>query len=70
MRKRHLYDIYKQKGSKSGPEAIKLFSCSIQFSMKFILLINLKLLTTAKSCLLNITEHENFSADYWHFHIY
>ena len=52
--------ILKQKGSKfypleqitfqvcrkpNRPEVIKLFSCSSQLSMKFILLINLKLLT-------------------------
>ena len=43
--------------------------------MKFVLLINLKLLTTANSFLLNIAEHENFSANkyenanyFWHFH--
>ena len=35
-----------------GPEVIKLSSCSIQLSMKFVLLINLKLLTVAiLSCL-------------------
>ena len=44
---------------------------------KFILLINLKFLTIANSFLLNIAEHENFSANKyenanycWHFHIY
>ena len=59
------------------PEAIKLFSCSIQLSMKFVQLINLKLLTIVNSFLLNIAEHENFSANKyenanycWHFHIY
>ena len=31
--------------------------------MKFVLLINLKLLTIANSFLLNIAEHENFSAN-------
>ena len=31
--------------------------------MKFVLLINLKSLTTANSFLLNIVEHENFSAN-------
>ena len=31
--------------------------------MKFVLLINLKLLTIANSFLLNIAEHENFSVD-------
>ena len=46
-----------------GPEDIKLFSCSTQLSMKFFLLINLKLLTIANSFLLNIAEHENFSVN-------
>ena len=61
----------------SGPEAIKLFLCSTQLSIKFVLLINLKLLTIANSFLLNIAKHENFSANKyenanycWHFHIY
>ena len=40
----------------SGPEVIKLFLCSTQISMKFVLLINLKLLTIANSFLLNITS--------------
>ena len=48
--------------TESGPEFIKLFSCSTQLSMKFVLLINLKLLTIANSSLLNIAEHETFSA--------
>ena len=47
----------------SGPEVIKLFSCSTQLSMKFVLLINLKLLTIANSFLLNTAEHETFSAN-------
>ena len=62
---------------RSGPKVIKLFSCSTQLSMKFVFLINLKLLTIANSFLLNIAEHENFSANKyenasycWHFHIY
>ena len=61
----------------SGPEVIKLFSCSPQLSMKFVLLIILKLRILANSFLLNIAEHENFSANKyentnysWHFHIY
>ena len=45
-----------------GPEVIKLFSCSTQLSMKFVLLINLKLLTITNSYLLNLAEHENFFA--------
>ena len=60
-----------------GPEVIKLFSCPTQLSMKFFLQINCKLLTISNSFLLNIAEHENFSANKyenanycWHFHIY
>ena len=60
-----------------GSEVIKLFSCSTQLSMKIVMLIHLKLLTTANSVLLNIAEHENFSANKyenanycWHFRIY
>ena len=59
------------------PKDIKLFSGSTQQSMKLVMLINLKLLTNANSFLLNIAEHENFSANKyenanfcWHFHIY
>ena len=62
---------------KSGSEVIKLFSNSTQLSMKFVMLINIKLLNIAISFLLNIAEHENFSANKyenanfcWHFHIY
>ena len=40
-----------------GPAVIKLFSCSTQLSMKFALLINLKLLAIANSFLLNLAEH-------------
>ena len=47
----------------SGLEVIKLFSCSTQLSMKFVLLINLKLVTTANAFFLNIAEHENFSGN-------
>ena len=60
-----------------GFEVIKLFSCSTQLRMKFFMLINLKLLTMPNYFLLNIAEHENFSANKyenaiysWHFHIY
>ena len=55
----------------------KLCSCSTQPSMKLVLLINIELLKIANSFLLNIAEHENFSANKcentnfcWHFHIY
>ena len=63
--------------SSPGPDVLKLFSCSTQLSMKFFVLINLKLLTIAISFLLNLAEHGMFSvnkydnANYcWHFHIY
>ena len=46
----------------SDPEVIKILSYSAQQSMKFVLLINLKLLTILNSFLLNIAEHDNFSA--------
>ena len=45
----------------TGPEVIKLFSCSSQLSMKCFKLINLKLLTMPNTFLLNIAEYENFS---------
>ena len=61
----------------SAPEVIKFFSCSNQLSMKFSLLINLKLLTIPNSFLPNIAKHKNLSANKyenanycWHFHIY
>ena len=44
-----------------GLEVIKLFSCSTQLSIKFVLLINLKLLIIANSFSLDIAEHEIFS---------
>ena len=54
-----------------GPEVIKCFSCSTQQSMKFVLLINLKLLKIANSfLLLNIAEHKNFSANKYENAIY
>ena len=56
---------------------IKRFSCINQVSMKFVMPINLKLLTIANSFFPNIAAHENFSANEyenanysWHFHIY
>ena len=41
---------------------MKLFTCSTQLSMKFVLLINLRLLIIENAFLQNIDEHENFSA--------
>ena len=54
--------ITRKLNTKPGPEVIKLFSCSTQLSMEFVLLINIKLLTIANSFLRNIDEHEKFSA--------
>ena len=61
----------------SGLEDINLFSCSIQLSVKFFMLIKLRLVTIANFFLLNIAKHEKFSANKyendnfcWHFHIY
>ena len=58
----------------SGPEVKNLFHAATQLSMKYVLLINLKLLTIANYFLLNIAEQENFSANkyenanyFWHF---
>ena len=50
---------YQQNNQQSGPEVIKLFSCSTQLSMKFVL-SNRKLLTIANTFLLNIAEHGAF----------
>ena len=50
----------------TGPKVIKcykMFSCSTHLNINFVLLIDLKLLRIAKSFLLNIAEHENFSAN-------
>ena len=59
---------------KLGPGDIKLISCSTQLSMKFVMLVRR---TIANSFLLNLAEHEIFSANKyananycWHFHIY
>ena len=58
------HDFYAHADSEwPGPEIIKLFSCSTQLSMKFPLLINLRLLIIVNSFLLNLAEHENFSAN-------
>ena len=67
----------KNSSEKIWPQGYKTsFSCSTQLKIKFVLLITLKLLTTLNSSLLNIVEHENFSANKyenanfsWHFHI-
>ena len=38
--------LIRQRFAESGPEVIKLFSCSTQLSMKFFLLINVKMPTS------------------------
>ena len=43
--------LCKQCRSWSGPKVIKLFSCSTQLSMKFSLLINMKMPTITQLCL-------------------
>ena len=61
----------------SDPEVIKLFSCSTQLSMKFILLINLKILTiffkllscSTQLSMLSWVEHEK-SLNCWYFYFY
>ena len=57
--------MHKQRRTRSGLEVIKLNSCSYstQLSMKFFMLINLKLLTVANSVFLNIGEHGNSSTN-------
>ena len=59
----------------SGPEFINLFSCSTQLSMKFVLLINLKilaiffklLLCSTKLSKLSLVDHEK-SFKFWYFY--
>ena len=64
IQKRHVAELGIELAiTASGREVIKFFSCSTQLSMKFVLLINLRLLTVANSFLLNIAEHENLSAN-------
>ena len=46
-----------------GTDHIKLFSCSAQLRMKFVLLMDLRLPVIANSFLLNTAEHEDFSAN-------
>ena len=51
---------------KPGPEVIKLFSCSTQLSMKFFLLMNIKMPTVVgiltfvrrKNSILGLSEHK------------
>ena len=61
----------------SGPEVIKLFPCSSQLSMKFFLLINVKMPTivgiltfmSRKNSILNLPEPEKGWIS-WYFHTY
>ena len=56
--------------STAGPEVIKLFSCSPQLSMKFVLLFNRKLrIIIAEHEIFSANEYENANNS-WHFHIY
>ena len=63
--------------SRSGPEVIKLFLCSIQLSMKFFLLINVKMQTivgiltfmSRKNSILSLSESEK-SWISWYFFTY
>ena len=62
---------------KTGPRGYRTFFMLTQLSMKFVPLINLKVLTITISVLLNTAEHEIFSANKyenssycWHSHIY
>ena len=55
-----------EKSGYTGPEVIKLFSCSTQLSMKFFLLINVKMPTNVgiltfmskKNSILGLSESE------------
>ena len=51
------------RGWDAGLGVIKMFPCSVQLSMKLVLLINLKLPNIAIFFLLNIAERENFSVN-------
>ena len=58
--------VQKEEGLNPGPEIIKLLSCSSQLSMKFLLLINLKMPTivgiltfiSMKNSILGLSEHK------------
>ena len=55
------------KSNKPGPEVIKLFTCSTQLSMKFFIVINIKMPTivgvltfmSRKNTILGLSEPEN-----------
>ena len=50
-------------GELTWPRGYKTFSYSTLLSLKFVLLIKLKLLTVTNSFLLNIADNENFSVN-------
>ena len=62
-----LYVVFNSISVISGPEVIKLFSCSTQMSMKFFLLINIKMPTivgiltfmSGKNSILDLSEPKN-----------
>ena len=58
-----LYSLLNLPENLPGFEVIKIFSCSAQLIMKFVLLLNLQLLTIANSSLLNVDEYEHFSSN-------
>ena len=59
----------------TGPEVIKLFSCSTQLSMKFFLLINVKMPTTVgiltfasgKNSIVCLSELKKKTTNFWIF---
>ena len=51
-----MYTLDGPRYEKPGPEVIKLFSCSTQLSTKFILFINVKMLTTCISMINKTSE--------------
>ena len=60
VEKKAKYDCAK---AKNRSRSNKSFSCSTQLSVTGVLLINLKILKIVNSFLLNIAEHEKFSAN-------
>ena len=70
-------DRHQNSGLKPGPEVIKRFSYSTQLSIKFFVLINVKMPTivgiltfmSRKNSLLHLSEHEKCWIS-WYFHTY
>ena len=76
MQPYHMYRIYLQDRD-TRPRGYKTFFMLNSAEHEIVLLIDIKLLNIAISSLLNIAEHETFSANKyenanfcWHFHIY